>query len=132
MSVTFSSILPWIFRLAAAAIMLQTLYFKFTGSDESIYIFSTLGMEPWGRIGTGIIELTASILILIPKTTFFGSLIAIGLMIGAIGAHLTKLGIVVMNDGGLLFAYAIIVFISSIFLLFWYRQDGIHLLKRIF
>ena len=72
-SFTISMISPWILRIIAALIMLQTLYFKFTGSKESVYIFSQLGMEPWGRIGTGIFELIASLLILYPKTTFIGS-----------------------------------------------------------
>ena len=131
MSFSISSIAPWILRIIAALIMLQTLYFKFSSSEESVYIFSKLGMEPWGRIGTGILELIASILILYPKTTFFGSLLAIGLMLGAIGAHFTKLGIVVKNDGGQLFIYALIVLVSSIILAVIYRNDGITIIKRI-
>ena len=131
MSFSISSIAPWVLRIIAAIIMLQTLYFKFSGSEESVYIFSQLGMEPWGRIGTGILELIASILILYPRTTFFGSLLAIGLMLGAIGAHFTKLGIVVKNDGGQLFIYALIVLISSIILAVIYRNDGITIIKRI-
>ena len=131
MSFSISSIAPWVLRIIAAIIMLQTLYFKFSGSEESVYIFSQLGMEPWGRIGTGILELIASILILYPRTTFFGSLLALGLMFGAIGAHLTRLGIVVKNDGGQLFIYALIVLISSIILAVIYRNDGITIIKRI-
>ena len=127
-----SSIAPWVLRVVAAVIMLQTLYFKFTGAEESVYIFSQLGMEPWGRIGTGILELIASILILYPRTTFFGSALAMGLMCGAILAHLTKLGISVMNDGGQLFIYALLVLISSTILAFIYRNDGLNLLKRVF
>jgi len=88
-------------------------------------------MEPWGRIGTGILELIASILILYPRTTFLGSLLAIGLMLGAIGAHFVKLGIIVKNDGGQLFIYALIVLVSSIILAFIYRNDGITFIKRI-
>src|SRR3982751_2704940 len=98
----------WILRIIAALIMLQTLYFKFTAADESVYIFSKLGMEPWGRIGTGILELVASILILYPKTTVLGALLAIGLMGGAIFFHLTRLGIIVQNDNGQLFIYGLI------------------------
>lgn len=130
-SLSIGTIAPWILRILAALIMLQTLYFKFSGAEESVYIFSRLGMEPWGRIGTGILELIASILILYPKTTFIGSVLAIGLMIGAIGAHLTKLGIVVKNDGGQLFIYALLVLVSSIILAFIYRNEGISLIKRI-
>ena len=127
-----ASIAPWVLRIIAALIMLQTLYFKFSGSEESVYIFSRLGMEPWGRIGTGILELIASFLILFPKTTFFGSILAIGLMTGAIFAHLTKLGISVKNDGGQLFIYALLVLISSIVLTVIYRNDGINLIKKVF
>ena len=94
-------IILWILRILAALIMLQTLYFKFTAAPESIYIFSTLGMEPYGRIGTGIGELIASILLLYPRTTGYGAVICLGLMSGALFFHITKLGIVVQNDGGL-------------------------------
>ena len=128
----FPAIAIWVLRIIAAIIMLQTLFFKFTASDESVYIFSQLGMEPWGRIATGVFELVASILILIPRTTFFGALLAIGMMLGAIGAHFVKLGIEVKNDGGLLFIYALIVLVSSAILAFIYRQDGIKLFRRIF
>lgn len=101
----------------AALIMLQTLYFKFSASPESVYIFSTVGMEPYGRIGTGIGELIASILLLIPKTTWLGAMGAIGLMSGALFFHLTILGIEVMDDGGQLFIYALLVWISAVYLL---------------
>jgi len=110
--------------------MLQTLYFKFTAADESVYIFSKLGMEPWGRIGTGVLELVASILILFPKSTAFGALLAIGLMGGAIFFHLTKLGVVVQNDGGQLFIYGLIVFVSSGVLLVIYRNDFTGYIKK--
>ena len=112
--------------------MLQTLYFKFSGAEESVYIFSQLGMEPWGRIGTGVLELIASILILYPRTTFFGSVLAIGLMAGAVASHLTKLGIPVKDDGGQLFIYALLVLLSSIILSIIYRNDGITLIKKLF
>ncbi|MBY0478775.1 MAG: DoxX family protein [Chitinophagaceae bacterium] len=125
-------VLFWVLRLAAAVIMLQTLFFKFSGSEESVYIFSTLGMEPWGRIGTGVFELIASILLLWPRTTAFGALLGIGLMSGAIFFHLTTLGIEIKGDGGLLFLYAVIVLICSAVLLYVY-QDQIRkvLLKTI-
>ena len=119
----FSSIGIWILRLLAAVILLQTLYFKFSAAPESIYIFSKLGIEPWGRIGTGILELIAGILLLIPATTVFGALLAIGLMAGAIFFHIAKLGIIVQNDGGQLFIYALLVFASSIALVIIYRND---------
>ena len=127
-----ASLAPWVLRIVAALIMLQTLYFKFSGAEESVYIFSQLGMEPWGRIGTGILELIASILILYPRTTFFGSVLAIGLMSGALVAHLTRLGISVKNDGGQLFIYALLVLLSSVILAVIYRSHGFNFIKRVF
>lgn len=121
---TKNKIFPWFLRIIAAVIMLQTLYFKFTGAEESVYIFSTLGIEPWGRIGTGIAELIASALILIPATTVFGALLAAGIMGGAIASHLVFLGIAVQGDRGQLFAYALIVFIAS-GLLVWQNREKV-------
>lgn len=114
-------ILSWILRLIAAVILLQTLFYKFSGAEESVYIFSKLGMEPWGRIGTGIGELIASLLLLIPRTTFIGAIIGLGLMGGALFFHLTKLGIEVQADHGQLFIYALLVFISCL-LLAWSKR----------
>jgi hypothetical protein len=87
------SLLSWSLRGIAAVILLQTLFFKFSGAKESVYIFSTLGMEPWGRIGSGVVELSASILILIPRTVVYGAVISLGVISGAILLHLTKLRI---------------------------------------
>ncbi len=114
-------ILTWILRLIAAVIMLQTLFFKFTAHPESVELFTELGIEPWGRIGTGVIELIASILILIPVTSYLGAILAIGLMAGAIFSHLTVLGV---SYGGnpLLFIYAVIVFVAGAILLFLERE----------
>lgn len=121
----FQILLLWALRILAALIMIQSLFFKFSASEESVYIFSTLGIEPWGRIGTGVMELIASILILYPRTTSFGALLGAGLMAGAIFSHLaTKLGIEVKGDGGLLFAYACIVLLSCVVLL-WFHQHQI-------
>lgn len=105
-------------RLAAAFIMAQTLYFKFTGSAESMYIFKTVGMEPWGRWLVGILELVAAVLLIVPKTAWAGGLLAVGLMVGAIGLHLTILGIEVMGDKGQLFYYALIVFLCGLYVVF--------------
>lgn len=117
-----NKILDWLLRLTASIILLQTLYFKFSGAEESIYIFSTLGIEPWGRIGAGITELILSILILIPKTTWIGSIGAIGVMLGAILAHLTLLGVIINNDGGTLFVLAIVVLAVSVINLIRQKQ----------
>ena len=121
--------LVWFLRIVAAAILLQTLFFKFSGAEESVYIFSKLGMEPYGRIGSGIAELIAAILILIPKTTWMGALLACGIMSGAILSHLFVLGIAVENDGGLLFVLALIVLLSCIELINLSRSNFFNLLK---
>jgi hypothetical protein len=104
------AILSTVLQLIAAGILLQTLFFKFTGAEESVYIFSTLGLEPWGRIGSGVAELIASALLLYPPTAAVGAVMAMGVMAGAILSHLTVLGVEVMGDGGLLFGLAITVF----------------------
>lgn len=114
----------WGLRVVAALIMVQTLYFKFTASAESVYIFTVVGMEPWGRIGTGVLELIASILILIPSLVWLGSVLAFGLMAGAIGMHATLLGIEVRGDGGQLFIYAVIVAICAAYS-FWQSRSTI-------
>ena len=108
------NIISWILQIIAAIIMLQTLYFKFTGAEESILIFSTIGMEPRGRYMTGIMELIAGILLLTRNWNFLGALLGIGLMVGAIFFHLTTLGIEVQGDGGYLFGLAVTVLISSL------------------
>jgi uncharacterized membrane protein YphA (DoxX/SURF4 family) len=122
-------ILTWIIKLTAVVILLQTLYFKFTGASESVYIFSTLGIEPFGRIGSGIVELIASVLILIPRTTLLGSLMALGTMLGAIFSHVFVLGIVVQNDGGTLFILAITTLLCCLFLIFQNKERIPDLLK---
>jgi uncharacterized membrane protein YphA (DoxX/SURF4 family) len=127
---SLSKILLWVLRLLATVIMLQTLFFKFTAAEESVYIFSTLGIEPWGRIGTGVGELIASILILIPATTALGALLGLGLMSGAIFFHLTKLGIVVKEDSGQLFLYALLVFVSCLILAIAFRSQLFRLINK--
>lgn len=129
---TSTRITSWIFRILAAFIMLQTLFFKFTGAEESIYIFSKLCMEPWGRFGTGIAELMASCLLLIPRTTWLGAVIGAGSMSGAIFFHLTRLGIEIMGDGGQLFIYALVTLVSCIGLLLFERQKVQQLFNRVF
>jgi len=116
------TIIAWICRVAAAVILLQTLFFKFTAAPESVYIFTKVGLEPWGRIGSGVAELIAAILILIPPTTWLGAGLALAVMVGAIFSHLTVLGVVVMDDGGLLFALALCVAVSSVVLLVLQRH----------
>jgi uncharacterized membrane protein YphA (DoxX/SURF4 family) len=112
----------WICRIVAAVILLQTLFFKFSAAPESVYIFSTVGMEPYGRIATGIVELISAILILIPRYSLYGAFLAILIMLGAIGSHLFVLGIEVMNDGGQLFIYAVVVLICSMIIVYAYTK----------
>ncbi len=129
--------LSWILRLIVAAILFQTLFFKFTGAAESVYIFSKLGLEPAGRIGSGIAELIAVLLLLIPATVCYGALLALAVISGAIMSHLTTLGIAVVNadgtsDGGLLFGLALIVFFGSLGILWLHRADIPLIGKRLF
>ena len=107
------TLVSWVLQLVAAVILLQTLFFKFTGAAESVYIFTTLGAEPWGRIGSGVAELVAAGLLLIPATAGLGAGLALAIIAGAVVSHLTILGIEVQGDGGLLFALAVIVFAAS-------------------
>ena len=108
------SLFFWLLRLTTAVILAQTLYFKFMASEESVYIFSALGIEPYGRIGTGIAELITAILILIPRTSLLGAIMGCGVMIGAIFTHILILGIEVKNDGGTLFILALITFLCCV------------------
>lgn len=101
-------------QIIVAVILLQTLFFKFTGAEESVYIFSTLGLEPWGRYASGIAELIAAVLLLVPGYAPYGALLSLGVIAGAIVSHLTKLGIEVKGDGGLLFGLAVTVFVCSV------------------
>ena len=103
----------WVCRLTAAVILFQTLFFKFTAAPESVYIFTKVGMEPWGRYGSGVAELIAGLLLLTPRFAWAGALLALGVISGAIACHLTVLGIVVQDDHGLLFALAVTVFVTS-------------------
>lgn len=124
-----NSIFIWIVKLTAVIILLQTLYFKFSGAEESVYIFTTLGIEPFGRIGSGIVELIASILILIPRTTILGAIMGVGTMTGAILSHLFILGIEVKNDGCTLFILAIITFLCCLVLIYNQKNKISNLLK---
>src|SRR5436190_17388562 len=118
----FENIISWVCRIAAAVILLQTLFFKFTAAPESVYIFSKIGLEPWGRIGSGVVELIAALLLFVPRLHWFGAALAIGVLSGAIVSHLTVLGIVVMNDGGLLFMLALLTVACCAVVLFIERR----------
>ena len=125
------TVISWLLQLAVAGILLQTLFFKFTGAEESVYIFSTLGAEPWGRIGSGVIELIASLLLLAPATAPVGAIVTMAVMAGAIVSHLTVLGIDVKGDGSLLFGLALTAFIGSAIVLI-IRRASIPVVGRYF
>jgi hypothetical protein len=122
-------ILEWGITLLVALILLQTLFFKFSAAAESVYIFTTVGIEPYGRIGSGIAELIAALLLLYPATRWVGATLAMGVMAGAIMSHLTILGIEVLGDGGELFFLALLVFFGSAFLLILHKDEPLKLLK---
>ena len=116
------NLVSWVLQLIVAVILLQTLFFKFTGAEESVYIFTQLGAEPWGRIGSGVIELIAAVLLLTPRTVIIGAILALGTISGAMLSPLTRLGIVVKDDGGLLFVLALVVFVASVLILLIHRR----------
>ena len=124
------NVVSWATQLVVAGILLQTLFFKFSGAEESVYIFTTVGVEPWGRIGSGVLELVAAVLLLTPALVPYGAILTIGLMAGAIVSHLTLLGIEVKGDGGLLFGLALVAFLGSAVVLFL-RRGQIPLFARL-
>lgn len=109
-------------RILVAVLFVQTLYFKFTGAEESIYIFTKAGLEPYGRYGIGVLEFLASILLLVPRTVWAGAILSISLISGAIILHLTKLGIEVQGDGGGLFYTALLILVLSLVILWFARK----------
>jgi hypothetical protein len=124
MSLTRAQLIAsWILQVVTAGILFQTLFFKFTGAEESVYIFTRVGAEPWGRLGSGVVELLATILLLVPATSALGALLALAVISGAILSHLTVLGIVVKDDGGLLFGLALVVFAASLAILILRRHE---------
>ena len=129
MTSTTGALASWALQVTVAVILLQTLFFKFTGAEESVYIFTTVGAEPWGRIGSGILELVAAVMLLTPALVTCGAILTVGLMSGAILSHLTILGIEVKGDGGLLFGLALTCFVGSLVILS-IRRTAIPLVGR--
>lgn len=126
-----STVVCWIARIVAAIILMQTLYFKFSAAEESVYIFSTVGMEPWGRIGVGVLELIAAAMLMMNRTAWLGAGLSAGLMAGAIMMHLTMLGISVKDDGGYLFFLAVIVLVCNVTVLFLNREKITNLYRSV-
>lgn len=127
-----NNILSWILQIITAIILFQTLFFKFSGATESIELFTKIGVEPWGRYLTGIVELITGILVLIPRTVLIGAIIGTATMIGAILSHLVVIGIESQNDGGLLFSLAIIVLVCSIGLIYIHKSQWDQLISQFF
>ena len=115
--------ISWAFQLLVAGILLQTLFFKFTGAEESVYIFTRVGAEPWGRIGSGVMELIAAVMLLVPALVPYGAILTLGAMSGALLSHLTLLGIEVKGDGGLLFGLALTCFVGALVILALHRAE---------
>ena len=111
------SVVSWTLQVVVAGILLQTLFFKFTGAEESVYIFTTVGAEPWGRIGSGVMELIAGVMLLTPALVPYGAILTVAAMSGALLSHLTLLGIEVKGDGGLLFGLALTCFVGGAIIL---------------
>ena len=116
--------------IIAAIIFLQTLFYKFTAAPESVYIFSQLGLEPFGRVGLGVVELIIALLLIWPRTSLIGAILGLGVISGAIFSHLFVLGIEVQDDGGTLFALAVAVFVLCAISLFLQKDKLLSFLTR--
>ena len=125
------TVVSWVLQIVVAVILFQTLFFKFSGAEESVYIFSTLGVEPWGRLVAGTMELVAVGLILYPPTAVYGALLSLAVITGALASHV-KLGLVVKDDGGLLFGLAMSVFLASLAIVYLRRSEIPVLGERLF
>ena len=86
------NIISWILQLCIVIAFAPSAYLKLTGAPESIATFDTLGMEPAGRYIIGFLEAAACLLLLTPNSVAYGSILTFYIMLGAILAHLTKLG----------------------------------------
>ena len=140
----------WLPTLFVAFVFIQSLFFKFTGSPETVYIFQSK-LDPWAAslgfpgifapggifsakvIGT--FELIASVLLLVGAAMparraiqVLGAALGLGVISGAIFFHLfTPLGVAVVNadgssDGGELFSLACGVWVCCALLL-WLRRS---------
>ena len=116
-------VVSWICCLIAAAIMIETLFFKFSGAAESKYIFQKMGTEPWMRWVQGLWELLASIGLLWPRLKWAGGILTTGAMAAAILSHITWLGFQVQNDHGLLFGMACVTFSCGFTVLLLHRDS---------
>ncbi|MEO8084864.1 MAG: DoxX family protein [Ardenticatenales bacterium] len=115
----------WAAQIVAAVLMGQTLFFKFTSDPSAVKLFTTLGVEPWGRYGTGVLELIAVVLLLVPAPYLgkhaWGAVLGAVLMVGALFAHVTKLGF--GGDYGQLAAMAVITLVCCCYVIWERRAD---------
>ena len=123
-------LVTWTAQITAAVILAQTLFFKFSGAEESVALFTKLGVEPYGRIGLGIVELVTVVLLLVPRTAAFGGLLTVGLMVGAVGSPLGPLGIEVNGDGGALFGMALVTLAAGLVTI-WLRRAELPVLRTL-
>jgi len=123
------SIVP---AIIAALILLQTLFFKFKASPESVALLTALGVEPFGRIATGVFELIAAALLIVPATRLHGGIFGVGLMFGATASHIFIVRVESNGDEGILFVLAFFVLIFSLLALYFKRPKLINLRSRIF
>jgi len=123
-------LVTWTAQITAAVILAQTLFFKFSGAEESVALFTKLGVEPYGRIGLGIVELVTVVLLLVPRTAAFGGLLTVGLMVGAVGSHLGPIGIEVNGDGGALFGMALVTLAAGLVTI-WLRRAELPVLRTL-
>jgi len=123
-------LVTWTAQITAAVILAQTLFFKFSGAEESVALFTKLGVEPYGRIGLGIVELVTVVLLLVPRTAAFGGLLTVGLMVGAVGSHLGPIGIEVNGDGGALFGMALVTLAAGL-VTTWLRRAELPVLRTL-
>lgn len=106
----------------AAMLLLMASIGKFSGDPGSVEVFVSLGMEPTGRYLIAAIELVAALLLMSPLAAL-GSVIVVGVMCGAIIAHVTQLGLVVNDDGGMLVGMLAAVLLCSVYVLVSRRKE---------
>ena len=125
----------WTCQIIAAAILAQTLFFKFTYAPETRLIFERLGGRP-AATAAGVMELVCAVLLLLPRMAIFGALLSLGVIAGAIGTHLFVIGIDVVDpatgrgDGGLLFGLAVAIAALSLVILALRRQEVAAMVRR--
>src|SRR6266849_6298872 len=135
---TVLGLVAWASAAFIAYIFIYYLQFKFTGHPGSVDLFTTLtdwlgfhGREKFMRIGTGTMELIASVLLFIPATQVVGAALALGIMSGAIFFHLASpLGVDPYGDCGVLFKEACAVWLSSLVILVIRRRQAVALAER--